>query len=247
MTNYRILLATGISVLAIVLQSAMVASPAYADTTGTPTGGAVPLAQAGGSGTTQSGTNTVSGGTQAGSNSVPGGTQSGSNAVPGGTQSGSNAVPSTQSGCYSSVTNSSVPCNPGYVCDTTLGICVQQSGGTQSGSNTVPGGTQSGTNAVPSTQASNSTTLINPLGAGTSLTTLIADIMSLVTRVGIVVVILMLVYVGFLFVTAQGNESKLTQAKTALMWTVIGALILLGAQAIAYGIQATAQALSVGG
>ncbi len=32
-----------------------------------------------------------------------------------------------------------------------------------------------------------------------------------------------------------------------LLWTVVGALILLGSQAIAIGIKATVQALSVGG
>ena len=54
----------------------------------------------------------------------------------------------------------------------------------------------------------------------------------------------MLVYVGFLFVTAQGNETKITAAKSGLLWTVVGALILLGAQAIALAIEATVKALS---
>ena len=223
MTNYRILLATGISVLAFVLQSGVLAAPAYAAVNGTPSSGPVPEAQAAG---------TVSG------------AQSGGTVPP--VQTGG-TVPGAQSGgtvtgvqCTNPMDGTTVTCAAGYSCDTYAGVCIAppsaQSGGT------VPGAQSGGT--APQTSASG---LINPLGAGTSLTTLIADIMSLVTRVGIVIVILMLVYVGFLFVTAQGNESKLTQAKTALMWTVIGALILLGAQAIAYGIQATAQALSVGG
>lgn len=85
----------------------------------------------------------------------------------------------------------------------------------------------------------------NPLGAGTNLQTFLLDILSIITDyIGPIVIILMLVYVGFLFVTAQGNETQITKAKEALMWTIVGGLILLGAKAIALGIGATVQALS---
>ncbi|MGH7175209.1 MAG: TrbC/VirB2 family protein [Minisyncoccia bacterium] len=94
--------------------------------------------------------------------------------------------------------------------------------------------------------SSGGTTLLNPLSAGTSLSTLLQDILGFVIKIGAVVVVLMLVYVGFLFATAGGNESQITKAREALLWTVVGALILLGAQAIASGIQATANALSTG-
>ncbi|MHB1163176.1 MAG: hypothetical protein ACYCZZ_01445 [Minisyncoccota bacterium] len=95
--------------------------------------------------------------------------------------------------------------------------------------------------------------LINPLkgvdcssGNGNCLMAFLNSILQFVIQIGVVVVILMLVYVGFLFVTARGEPGKITTARTALLWTVIGALILLGAQAIASGIQATVQALSSG-
>ena len=65
-------------------------------------------------------------------------------------------------------------------------------------------------------------------------------------NIGTVVIILMLVYVGFLFVVAQGKDTEITKARTALLWTVVGALVLLGAKAISLGIQATVQALSTG-
>jgi hypothetical protein len=96
--------------------------------------------------------------------------------------------------------------------------------------------------------------LINPLqgsscgadGSANSscLEDFLMGILKFIIRIGTIVVILMMVYVGFKFVAAQGNESKLSEAKSMLMWTVIGALILLGAQAIAIGIKETAQALS---
>lgn len=86
-------------------------------------------------------------------------------------------------------------------------------------------------------------TLINPLNAGTSLDALLGGILDIVIRIGTVVVILMIVYVGFLFVAAQGNDAKLIAARKALLWTLVGALILLGAKAIQVGITATVRAL----
>lgn len=85
--------------------------------------------------------------------------------------------------------------------------------------------------------------LINPLQSGSSLSSFLQQILAFVVRIGAVVVILMMVYVGFKFVTAQGNETKIGEAKNMLLWTVVGALILLGAQVIAAGIQATVQSL----
>lgn len=90
------------------------------------------------------------------------------------------------------------------------------------------------------------TQLLNPLKGGASLESFLQSILAFVIRIGTIVVVLMVVYVGYLFVVAQGNDSKLTEARKALLWTIIGALILLGAQAIAAGITATVNALSVG-
>ena len=98
----------------------------------------------------------------------------------------------------------------------------------------------------PVTSPAPTVTLVNPLSAGTSLPTLINSILGFVVQIGAIIVIFMLVYVGYLFVTARDNETKIAAARKALLWTIIGALILLGAQAIALGIQATIQALSTG-
>ena len=85
------------------------------------------------------------------------------------------------------------------------------------------------------------------LQGGESLENFLFKIMEFVIRIGAIVVVLMLVYVGYLFVKARGEPGKITEARDALLWTVVGALILLGSQAIATGIKATVQALSVGG
>lgn len=95
-------------------------------------------------------------------------------------------------------------------------------------------------------------TLINPLNSGDCtpngdcLMIFLNKILDLVIRIGSIAVILMLVWVGYLFVVAQGNSEKIAEARHALLWTLIGALILLGAKAISFGIEATVKALSVG-
>lgn len=89
--------------------------------------------------------------------------------------------------------------------------------------------------------------LENPLQGQGDLPSFLSSILAFVVRIGAIVVVVMLVFVGFKFVTAQGNESELTKAKSMLLWTLIGGLVLLGAQAISLGIQATVNALSTGG
>lgn len=97
------------------------------------------------------------------------------------------------------------------------------------------------------------TTLINPLNSGNCtpngdcLMNFLGGILDFVIRIGTVVVILMMVFVGFKFVTAKGEPGEITKARDMLLWTVIGALILLGAKVIQEGITATVQALSTGG
>ena len=88
------------------------------------------------------------------------------------------------------------------------------------------------------------TQLVNPLNGVDSLPAFLDLILKAVVQLGSVVLVLMLVYTGFLFVTAQGAEEKLSNARNALLWTVIGGLILLGASAISAVIQDTVSNLS---
>jgi len=79
----------------------------------------------------------------------------------------------------------------------------------------------------------------NPLGAIDSIEGLIHAILNIVVQIGLPVIALAIVYCGFLFVKAQGNESELTKAKTALFYTVIGAAVVLGAFVIQQAIIGT--------
>ncbi|MEI6528750.1 MAG: hypothetical protein WCO10_03750 [bacterium] len=78
------------------------------------------------------------------------------------------------------------------------------------------------------------TTIDNPLGKGVnSIPALVAKLMNVVAMVGGVVVVFFIIYAGFKFVEAQGNPGKLEKARDTLLYTVIGAAVLLGADVIA--------------
>lgn len=81
----------------------------------------------------------------------------------------------------------------------------------------------------------------NPLIGGTNnLYSFISLVINNVLMpLGGVVVVIYIIYSGFLFVTARGNETKLATAKRAFMYAVIGTAILLGAWAISLAIKAT--------
>lgn len=112
-----------------------------------------------------------------------------------------------------------------------------QTGGGNTGAQTQPGGGNTSPTSV---------TLMNPLQGGGTLEGFLNDILSFVIRIGAIVVVLMLVLVGYKFVAARGSPKEIEDARRMLLYTIIGALILLGAQAISLGIQATVQALSSG-
>jgi hypothetical protein len=86
-------------------------------------------------------------------------------------------------------------------------------------------------------------TICNPIPTITSIPVLIKTILEGVLTIGIPVVALAVVYCGFLFVFARGNPEKLSKAKEALLYTLIGAAILLGSLAIANIISGTIKAL----
>lgn len=85
--------------------------------------------------------------------------------------------------------------------------------------------------------------LTNPLGSIDSLPDFLNLLLKAVVDIGVIVLTLAIVYIGFLFVKAQGNEEELRSARSALMWTVIGGLVLLGAQTIGMVIQSTVNSL----
>jgi len=82
-------------------------------------------------------------------------------------------------------------------------------------------------------------TLENPLKGIDSFSGFIEAILDTVVKIGIPIASVAIIYSGFLFVTAQGNPEKLTVAKTAFIWSVVGTAILLGAWVFAQAIGTT--------
>lgn len=81
--------------------------------------------------------------------------------------------------------------------------------------------------------------LKNPLEGTDSLQGFLLNVLDAVIYILMPVIVIMMIYAGFLFVTARGNAEKLTQAKNALLYTVIGAAIILGAKGFALAIEST--------
>ena len=85
-------------------------------------------------------------------------------------------------------------------------------------------------------------TIDNPIGADT-INELIKTILEGVIKIGIPIIALAIIYCGFLFVSARGKPESIKKAKDALLYTLIGAAILLGSWAIAQLISDTVLAL----
>lgn len=85
--------------------------------------------------------------------------------------------------------------------------------------------------------------IVNPIPSIKSIPGLIHSILNGMLTIGIPVIALAIIYSGFLFVSARGNPEKITKAKDAFFYTLIGAAILLGSWAIAQMIDTTIKAL----
>lgn len=80
----------------------------------------------------------------------------------------------------------------------------------------------------------------NPIGPNMdTLPDFIRQIINVVLVVGVPILVLAIIYAGFLYVKAQGNPGELEVAHRTLLYTVIGGALLLGAFVIAEAIRAT--------
>lgn len=84
--------------------------------------------------------------------------------------------------------------------------------------------------------------LTNPLKAK-SIGQLFADIIQVIIIFATPIIVLFIMYAGFLYVTARGNADQIKKAHSALLWAIIGGVILLGAELIIRVIEGTVQGL----
>ena len=76
-----------------------------------------------------------------------------------------------------------------------------------------------------------SQSIINPLKSQ-SISEFLLKIIDVLLIFAVPIIILFIMYSGYLFVTAAGNSEQISTAKKALMWAVIGGVIALGAKLI---------------
>ena len=95
------------------------------------------------------------------------------------------------------------------------------------------------------TRPSGSNTISNPLKQIETIEGLIEVIINLALKIGIPIAALMIIYSGFLFVTAQGDVKQIDAAKFNFKWTIIGTAILLAAATIVNILQGTINSLGV--
>ena len=68
-------------------------------------------------------------------------------------------------------------------------------------------------------------------------------LVDLIFLIAVPIIVMCIIYGGFLFVMAGDNESQITKARTVILWTIIGAGVLLGAKALELAVQSTICAL----
>lgn len=73
-------------------------------------------------------------------------------------------------------------------------------------------------------------TLFDPIDK--SLVEIFEAILDIIMVFAVPIILFFIVWAGFLYVTAGGNQEKISQATKALLYAVIGAVIVLGAKAL---------------
>lgn len=84
--------------------------------------------------------------------------------------------------------------------------------------------------------------LTNPLQTN-DLYQFLSQLLKLVAQIAFPVIVLFMVYIGFLFITAQGKPDKIKEARNYFFWALVGALLVLGAYALSLAIKGTVDQL----
>lgn len=101
-----------------------------------------------------------------------------------------------------------------------------------------PGGGNADGGGPPVGPCTPSTQICNPIRVN-NINDFIKTILEGVIKIGIPIIALAIIYSGFLFVTARGSSEQLDKAKAALLYSIIGAVLLLGSWTLAILISET--------
>lgn len=86
-------------------------------------------------------------------------------------------------------------------------------------------------------------TIDNPIEAE-SLSEFFSNIVSVAIQLGTIISVLGIMYGGFQYVSAQGDEEKLGKARNTVTWALVGTAVLLGARTIMEVVEQTVKDLS---
>lgn len=87
-------------------------------------------------------------------------------------------------------------------------------------------------------------TINNPLNVS-DITDFMAKLLEIFIKVSIPILVIFIVYSGFRFLIARGNEAELEKAKKNFLWVVIGTAIVLGSWVIVTIIRGTVEQISL--
>lgn len=90
--------------------------------------------------------------------------------------------------------------------------------------------------------AEKTVTIENPIKA-TSIVLLFQTILDIVMVFAVPLIVFFIIYAGFLYVTAQGNSGEIEKAHKALLYALIGGLLILGARVLIEVIQGTVDSI----
>lgn len=97
--------------------------------------------------------------------------------------------------------------------------------------------------AVPAAFLSAQTKLTPPITrGGTTLEEFIDLLLTIIQSILLPIVVVCMIYGGYLLVTAGGNEADRSKAKSWIVWSIVGAAIIIGARAIAAVVKGTVSA-----
>lgn len=102
------------------------------------------------------------------------------------------------------------------------------------------------TQSAPAAGGSFNTKIENPLKGINSLEQLILALVDVAVKLGSILAVLAVIWVGFLYVAARGNSNAITDAHQAALYTAIGIAILFGAKVIVEIIKGTLAPLAPG-
>jgi len=81
-------------------------------------------------------------------------------------------------------------------------------------------------------------TIINPLSmSGSSVADIVDAVVDLLLKIGAAIAALMYIWAGFQFLTAGGDEKKISTAKKTLVWTTIGIAVLVLSKGIILSVE----------